>query len=134
MIHELKQETAYFQLTIKNKKNYEIRLNDRNFAVGDYIALNEWDPIEKKYTGRSEVCEIESILNSDDFPEGLKEGYVILGTVKSWNQALINANDKMISVVKSIEDVCKGITKAINEVDWYRIFKECIENHSDDNN
>lgn len=53
---------------------------------------------------------------------------------KSWNQALINANDKMISVVKSIEYVCKGITKAINEVDWYRIFKECIENHSDDDN
>ncbi len=51
---------------------------------------------------------------------------------KSWNQALINANDKMISVVKSFEDACKGITKAINEVDWYRIFKECID--SDDNN
>lgn len=51
---------------------------------------------------------------------------------KYWNQALINANDKMISVVKSIEDVCKGIAKAINEVDWYRIFKECID--SDDNN
>lgn len=93
MIHALKQETAYFQLTIKNKKNYEIRLNDRNFAVGDYIALNEWDPIEKNYTGRSEICEIESILNSDDFPEGLKEGYVILGIA------------------------------AINEVDWPRIFK-----------
>ncbi len=51
---------------------------------------------------------------------------------KSWNQALINVNDKMISVAKSIEDACKGITKAINEVDWYRIFKECID--SDDNN
>lgn len=51
---------------------------------------------------------------------------------KSWNQALINVNDEMISVAKSIEDACKGITKAINEVDWYRIFKECID--SDDNN
>ena len=51
---------------------------------------------------------------------------------KSWNQALINVNEKMISVVKSIEDACKGITKSINEVDWYRIFKECID--SDDNN
>ena len=51
---------------------------------------------------------------------------------KSWNQALINVNEKMISVVKSIEDACKGITKSINEVDWYRIFKEYIENHSDD--
>lgn len=91
MIHALKQETAYFQLTIKNKKNYEIRLNDRNFAVGDYIALNEWDPIEKKYTGRSEVCEIESILNTDDFPEGLKEGYVILGTAKRF---ITRAEDK----------------------------------------
>lgn len=53
---------------------------------------------------------------------------------KSWNQALINLNEEMISVVKSIEDVCKSITKSFNEVDWYRIFKEYIENHSDDNN
>ena len=73
------------------------------------------------------------------------------------NQALINLNDKMISVAKSlenvcndiskainevdwysavklIEDTCKGTTKALDEVDWYRIFKECFENHSDDNN
>lgn len=53
---------------------------------------------------------------------------------KSWNQALINLNEEMISVVKSIEDVCKSITKSFNEVDWYRIFKEYIENHSDDSN
>lgn len=63
--------------------------------------------------------------------------------MKSWNKALIDLNEEMISVVKSIEDTykdisksiedaCKGITKAINEVDWYRIFKECID--SDDNN
>lgn len=62
---------------------------------------------------------------------------------KSWNQALIDLNEEMISVVKSIEDTykditksiedaCKGITKSINEVDWYRIFKEYID--SDDNN
>lgn len=64
---------------------------------------------------------------------------------KSWNKALIDLNEEMISVVKSIEDTykditksiedaCKGITKSINEVDWYRVFKEYIENHSDDNN
>lgn len=53
---------------------------------------------------------------------------------KSWNKALIDLNEEMILVVKSIEDVCKSITKSINEVDWYRIFKEYIENHSDDNN
>jgi len=50
------------------------------------------------------------------------------------NQTLINVTDKMIPVIKSMEDACKGITKAINEVDWYRIFKECNENHSDDDN
>ena len=39
MIHELKTYSEYFKAVISGEKPFEIRKNDRNFKVGDYIAL-----------------------------------------------------------------------------------------------
>lgn len=43
IIHALKTEPTYFGDIIDGKKAFEIRENDRNFKVGDYLALNELD-------------------------------------------------------------------------------------------
>ncbi len=39
--HYLKTEREYYELSESGIKNFEIRKNDRNFRVGDYIILSE---------------------------------------------------------------------------------------------
>lgn len=75
MLHALKIEKEYFEQTAADKKQFEVRKNDRPYKVGDYLALNEWENGE--YTGRFVLCHIIYILSDDRF---CKEGYVILGT------------------------------------------------------
>ena len=50
MIHELKILPEYFDAVNCGKKNFEIRLNDRNYQEDDELILREWNGEE--YTGR----------------------------------------------------------------------------------
>lgn len=73
MTHELKTYPKYFEETRKGNKLFECRVNDRNFQVGDFVLLKEWDNI--KYSGREIKGQIKYIL--DDKFIGISEGYVI---------------------------------------------------------
>lgn len=74
MIHNLKISPKYFDAVESGIKPFEVRKNDRLFAVGDALSLNEWDG--EKLTGRHTFKYITYIL---DDPEYCAEGYVILG-------------------------------------------------------
>lgn len=78
MIHELKIFPEYFNSVISGDKTFEIRKNDRNFLVGDHIALNEFTK-EGGYTGRSALYRITYVAGRGDPLVVLPEGYVILG-------------------------------------------------------
>lgn len=78
MIHALKQEKQYFCDVINGRKLFEVRQNDRGFKVGDLLALNEWDPETKEYTGRSCLVYIDYILDDEAY---VKSGYVVM-TIK----------------------------------------------------
>ena len=56
MIHQLKILPKFFEKVISGEKTFEVRENDRNFKVGDYLALNEF--ANGDYTGRpsKEAC------------------------------------------------------------------------------
>lgn len=43
MTHELKILPKYFEDVMTGKKNFEIRKNDRDFKVGDYLLLKEYE-------------------------------------------------------------------------------------------
>lgn len=75
-LHELKVWPEFFLNIQSGKKTFELRLNDRNFQVGDLLCLQEYDPNEKHYSGRSVYRQVVMVLSK--FP-GLEEGYVIMG-------------------------------------------------------
>ena len=74
MIHQLKIKQNFLNDIIANKKNFEIRNDDRNYAIGDLISFSDG----------SLICEITYKLTHTDFPEGLKKDYCILGIRKVW--------------------------------------------------
>ena len=74
MIHAVKTLSNFFQDSINGDKPFEVRFNDRDYKVGDYIAQNEYK--DGHYTGRSALSLITYIL---DNPEYLRDGYVVLG-------------------------------------------------------
>lgn len=66
MIHELKTDPKYFAAVRSGEKRFELRRNDRDFHVGDHLALNEYDLATKTYTGRSELVQVIYMLNPND--------------------------------------------------------------------
>lgn len=74
--HELKILPQYFQAVWDGNKNFELRKNDRNYKVGDFLILREYS--SSGYTGSFLKVVITYILK--DCPEyGLNKDYCILG-------------------------------------------------------
>ena len=79
MIHGLKIRPKYFDAVRSGEKTFELRQNDRDFRVGDYLALNEWDG--ESYTGRTELVKVTYMLNPNDFMT-CRGGYVVMSIEK----------------------------------------------------
>ena len=65
-VHELKTHPEYFRPITLGEKCFEIRRNDRDFAVGDTLRLCEFDPIIEEYSGYWADVRVQYIL-----PRGL---------------------------------------------------------------
>lgn len=74
ILHRLKTEPKYFQDSQNGLKDFEVRLNDRDFQAGDLLELAEWTL--EGYTGRTLIRRIKYLLDDERF---CKEGYVVLG-------------------------------------------------------
>lgn len=74
-IHKLKLRPEYYEAIISGKKRSEVRINDRDYKVGDIIKFNEYDRT-KGYTGRTSIFFTITYILSDF--DGLKDGYVVL--------------------------------------------------------
>jgi len=88
-IIDLKTDPELFEETFTGRKTFEIRINDRNYQIGDILVLHETmhsgeEMVRGKplvYTGR--VCDVKvtNILNGG---YGLSEGWVVMSTNKTW--------------------------------------------------
>jgi hypothetical protein len=58
-------------------KTFEIRKDDRDYAVGDMLVLDEWNPSTQQFTGRRQFRCVRYILRGGQF--GLEPGYVCMG-------------------------------------------------------
>lgn len=76
--HELKILPRWFEDVLTGKKNFEIRRNDRDFKVGDYLLLKEYEPAIAKFSGREILKRIQYIYEGDG-TYGLSEEFCVLG-------------------------------------------------------
>lgn len=72
---------------ITGMRTSDIRLNDRRYAVGDTMTLQEFDPVAQTYTGREQVVEITYMQQNKSNPcaishEAILDGYVVLSIRK----------------------------------------------------
>lgn len=74
--HDLKCWPEFFQAIVDGRKTFEIRKDDRGFAVGDALTLREWDYEMACYTGRARVVEVTYIAR-DVF--GIPSDVVVMG-------------------------------------------------------
>jgi uncharacterized protein DUF3850 len=88
-IHELKSWPQYFKKVVDGSKTFEVRLNDRDFKVGDFLFLREYDPETKQYSGRFQYVRVTYILGSEEHdavsPKALHPDYVILAIMLTWS-------------------------------------------------
>ena len=79
--HYLKTETEYFQAIEEEEKKFELRKDDRDFKMYDYVYFQE--VVSGAYTGRElGPFEINYILHSKDAGKyGLAEGHCIFNWV-----------------------------------------------------
>lgn len=73
-VHELKTVPEFFYPLYMGKKTFEVRVNDRNFHVGDCLTLKEYK--DGEYTGMAAYRTISYILDDKKY---CKDGFVILG-------------------------------------------------------
>ena len=72
-IHRVKLAQQFYDAVEKRVKNFEVRFNDRDYRIGDWLVLCEWDGT--KFTGNEIVRRIDYICRLDDI--GL-EGWVAM--------------------------------------------------------
>jgi len=75
--HELKCWPEPFDATWGGAKPYEIRVDDRDYAVGDQLHLKRWDPKAAVFTGKEILVRISYMSKGGTW--GLPVGYCVLG-------------------------------------------------------
>lgn len=87
MEHIVKSWGMFYEDIERGVRTSDIRKNDRRYAVGDIMSLNEFDPVVGKYTGRRQQVEITYLQCNKSNPcaisrEALADDYVVLSIKK----------------------------------------------------
>ena len=79
-VHRLKCWPSAFKAVRSGVKTFEFSKNDRDFAVGDTLVLEEWDPSSVNgmgdYTENKAYCTVTYCLFGGQF--GIPEDYVCM--------------------------------------------------------
>jgi hypothetical protein len=82
--HDLKCWPEFFQAVVEGRKPFEIRENDRDYQVGDTLALHEWEPSTEKETGRHAFVRVTYMTDWKQRPGFVVMGIVCLGSEKEF--------------------------------------------------
>jgi hypothetical protein len=83
-VHYAKSWSKFFKDIITGDRLADLRFNDdREFRVGDYLCLGEWDPLNLEWTNRACLLRITYIQRNDGNPcalshQALSDNYDML--------------------------------------------------------
>lgn len=63
--HDVKCWPEYFDAICSGRKQFEVRLNDRDYREGDALLLREYDPETDAFSGRLILAQIGYVLPLD---------------------------------------------------------------------
>ena len=72
--HELRCWPEFMVGILDGSKTFEIRKDDRGYAVGDTLRLRGWDPNTEAYTGQEAVRTVSYLTTWCQ-----KKGFVVMG-------------------------------------------------------
>lgn len=134
---EKKIAPKYFELQKARIKDFEIRKDDSDYEVGDTLILKEYEIFKNKsvegdyglYTGKEITKRIKYKISAEEFSEGLKEGYCVLGLEDIENQRikLVNIDLSNITLVeqnKKIEEELLEFKEAILDDNFENAIEE----------
>ena len=77
-VHHLKLSKKHYSSVLFGHKTFEIRKNDRDYMIDDYVYFDE--VYQREYTGQHSHCfRITFIVYQFEFKEGLKNNYCVFG-------------------------------------------------------
>lgn len=77
--HKIKTWPTFFRAVRDGVKPFEMRRADRDYQVGDYLCLVEFDPSTDTMTGAYLYRRITFLLKPEDPPRGMLTGFVVMG-------------------------------------------------------
>jgi len=124
-VHFLKLSDKFYEDVKNGKKTFEIRKNDREFAVKDKLILREVTS-DGVYTGRLCARQVEYIIRHDDFSSGIPEGYVVMsiGPDTCWTTEEYKALQEL-SEAAGIENIWVALIAGQN-VQFERMYRYFI--------
>ena len=76
MCHILKTHMDPFAAVWNERKTAEFRRNDRDFQVGDFLILREYDHEKDEYPGREIEARVTHVARGPSF--GIPEGFAMI--------------------------------------------------------
>ncbi len=85
-MHTLKTHPEAFAAIVRGEKNFEFRLNDRDFVKGDKAILQEWDPVTGgRVDSPAVVADVGFVLHGPAF--GVPAGYCVFSLLNAATEA-----------------------------------------------
>lgn len=78
-MHELKTIEPYFSQVENGEKTFELRFNDRDYNVGDYLLLKRYNSTNDTYSGESLLVRVKHVLKAFI---GLQNGWCVMSISK----------------------------------------------------
>ncbi len=99
MEHELKTLPEHYDAIERSDKTCELRLNDRNYQVGDTLHLRRYEPLIPGYTGQSLRVLVTHILSGGIW---LSPGYVAM-SIRLVDEAAVERVHKLFMQKLAVE-------------------------------
>jgi hypothetical protein len=96
----LKCIAPFFDDVYSGKKNFEVRINDRDYRVDDELILQEYIPINKSFTGRMFSVTVIYVLEGGQY--GILPGFVVLG-IELITHCSLNMNPEELPPIRNRE-------------------------------